>query len=76
MSIRPDLSATEVKKLILDNVDHVEALEGKCITGGRLNAYKAVLAATQSQTLTGDVNGDNRADMILSRNINGKRKMC
>ncbi|MBR6676811.1 MAG: VCBS repeat-containing protein, partial [Clostridia bacterium] len=75
MSIRPDLSATEVKKLILDNVDHVEALEGKCITGGRLNAYKAVLAATQSQTLTGDVNGDNRADMILSRNINGKRAL-
>lgn len=75
LSIRPDLSTAEVKKLILDNVDHVEALEGKCITEGRLNAYKAVLAATQHQTLTGDVNGDNRADMILSRNINGKRAL-
>ncbi len=40
-----------------------------------MNAYKAVLAATEHQTLTGDVNGDNRADMILSRNINEKRAL-
>lgn len=72
-SIRPDLSAVEIKSLILNNVDEVEGLDDKCITGGRLNAYKAVRAATEPQTFTGDVNGDGRGDMILSRRINGKR---
>ena len=72
-SIRPDLSATEIKELILNNVDAVDALAGKCVTGGRLNAYKAVRAATEPQTFTGDVNNDGRSDMILSRNIDGKR---
>jgi subtilisin family serine protease len=72
-SIRPDLSATEIKALILDNVDKVDALEGLCVTDGRLNAYKAVRAATEAQTFTGDVNNDGRADMILSRGVNGKR---
>lgn len=72
-SCRPYLSAEEIKELILDNVDVVDALEGKCITGGRLNAYKAVLAATEPPTLTGDVNGDGRDDVILSRGVNGNR---
>ncbi len=75
MSIRPDLSATEIKSLILDNVDLVDSLEDKCITGGRLNAYKAVRAATEPQTFTGDVNGDDKADVILSRNVIGKRAL-
>lgn len=74
-SIRPDLTATEVKSLILNNVDKVDALSDKCITGGRLNAYKAVRAATEPQTFTGDVNGDGKSDMILSRNVNGKRAL-
>lgn len=72
-SCRPYLSAEEIKELILDNVDVVDALEEKCITGGRLNAYKAVLAATEPPTLTGDVNGDGRDDVILSRCVNGNR---
>lgn len=72
-SIRPDLSATEIKALILDNVDPVDDLKTLCVSGGRLNAYKAVRAATEAQTFTGDMNKDGRADMILSRNVNGKR---
>lgn len=74
-SIRPDLTAAEIKSLILNNVDKVAALSDKCITGGRLNAYKAVRAATEPQTFTGDVNGDGRSDMILSRCVNGKRAL-
>ncbi len=69
-SIRPDLTAQEIKALILDNVDPLDSLTGKCVTGGRLNAYKAVRAATESKTFTGDVNGDGMADMILSRPYN------
>ena len=74
-SLRPDLSATQIKALILDNVDKVADLEDRCITGGRLNAYKAVRAATEPQTFTGDVNGDGKSDVILSRNIYGKRAL-
>ncbi len=71
-SIRPDLSAQEIKALILNNVDPIDDLENVCITGGRLNAYKAVRAATESKTFMGDVNGDGMADMILSRPYNNQ----
>ncbi len=41
----PTLSAAELKGFILDNVDAVPSLADKCVTGGRLNAKKAVEAA-------------------------------
>ncbi len=74
-SLNRELTAPEIKALILNNVDKVDALSDKCITGGRLNAYKAVRAATEPQTFTGDVNGDGKADLILSRAIGGKRAL-
>ena len=67
LSIRPDLTAEEVKELILGNVDVVSALSDKCLTGGRLNAYKAVRAATESRTYVGDVNGDFKDDLVMLR---------
>lgn len=48
----PTLSAAEVKGFILDNVDAVPSLTGKCVTGGRLNAKKAVEAAHAHNKLT------------------------
>jgi len=72
LSVNPKLSATEVKRIILDNVDDVPQLHGLCTSGGRLNAYKAVRAATESATFINDVNGDGNDDMILIRKINGK----
>ncbi len=38
------LSVTEVKALIMDNVDPLPALSGKCLKGGRINAYKTMAA--------------------------------
>ena len=74
MSVRPDMTPAEVKKCIMDSVDKSEDFEGKCVSGGRLNVYKAVQLATQPQTFTGDVNGDGRADMIITRRqSNGNR---
>lgn len=70
-SVRPDLSATEIKALILNNVDKVSGLSGKCITGGRLNAYKAVRAATEPKTIVGEFNDDGREDVLLVRKVNG-----
>ncbi len=48
----PTLSAAELKGFILDNVDVVSSLAGKCVTGGRLNAKKAVEAAHAHNRLT------------------------
>lgn len=38
----PFLSASEVKNAILNNVDKLDNLEDLCVTGGKLNAYKAL----------------------------------
>ena len=35
-------TAAEVKNIILDSVDKVDSLEGLCVSGGRINAYKAL----------------------------------
>ena len=42
LSKYPCLSATEIKEAILDNVDEIDALDGLCVSGGRLNAYAAL----------------------------------
>ena len=38
----PNLSALEVKEIILDSVDPIPALDGITVTGGRLNAFNAL----------------------------------
>lgn len=40
-SINPSLTTLQLKTAILDNVDFVPALNGKCVTGGKLNVYEA-----------------------------------
>lgn len=66
LSVRPELSAEQVKACILNGVDKVDALKGKCVTGGRLNAYKAVqyaLSYPADQMVSGDFNGDGKEDV-------------
>lgn len=41
-SLRPDLTALQIKYTILNNVDHISSLAGKVLTGGRINAFKAL----------------------------------
>ena len=48
----PNLSYAQVKDAILSNVDHVPGLEGKTVTGGRLNVYKALAAVSAPTTAT------------------------
>lgn len=76
-SIRPNASATEIKAYILQNVDPITDFDKKCLTGGKLNAYKAVKAAQegrfQTEPLMGDVNGDGIDDIIYHYPSNGKR---
>jgi hypothetical protein len=54
-SICPALSHLEVKDVIMQTVDPLTSLEGKCVSGGRLNLYKAVLKAEElAQTQNGE----------------------
>lgn len=47
-SVNPNLSAAQIKTIILNTVDYSEALNGLCVSNGRLNAYKAVKEAIPS----------------------------
>ena len=42
----PNLTALEVKEQILQSVDPISGLQGKTVTGGRLNAHKALTNGT------------------------------
>lgn len=48
----PGLSYQEIKDLILSNTDPVASLKGKTVTGGRLNAYKALKALAGQINIT------------------------
>jgi len=39
----PELTALEIKELIMEGVDSLPSLEGLTVTGGRLNLYKALM---------------------------------
>ncbi len=45
LSVRPDLSATALKKILLDSATRLPTLEGKVACGGMVNAYAALRAA-------------------------------
>jgi subtilisin family serine protease len=44
LSVAPSLSVTELRADILENVDQRPSLQGRVITGGRLDVYKALAA--------------------------------
>lgn len=48
-SVRPEYSVAQIKTVIMNNVDKKASLNGKILTGGRINAYKT-LTAIQSTT--------------------------
>ncbi len=52
MSVNPSLKndPVAVKNIILSTVDKHSSLTGKCVSGGTLNAYKAVLGAANHYT--------------------------
>ncbi len=43
----PHLTAQQLKNAILNNVDEIEGLESYCLTGGRLNARKALASVEE-----------------------------
>ena len=55
LSIDSTLTAAQLKDIICENVDGREELVGKCVTGGRLNALKAVASVAFERDSTGAV---------------------
>ena len=49
-SVEPNLTATQVKNRIMQNVDPIPALSNMCVSGGRLNAQKALEAHAHNST--------------------------
>ena len=41
-SVYPDMTAAEIKAKLMDTSDKVQSLEGKTVTGGRLNVLRAI----------------------------------
>ncbi len=50
----PSLSATDLSAAMIAGADAVPALSGLCVSGGRLNAYGAIVAANRPPRATGD----------------------
>ena len=48
-SVEPNLTATQVKNRIMQNVDPIPALSNLCVSGGRLNAQKALEAHSHNK---------------------------
>lgn len=45
LALNPELSASQLKNLLMTTVDPLDSLQGKTVTGGRLNLARAVAAA-------------------------------
>ena len=76
------LTPREVKEIILASVDELNILSGKCVTGGRVNAFGAVFGAIDllssnhtPLSLAGDIDGDDYDDIIQYRQSTGKREI-
>lgn len=46
LAVNPSLEAWRIKEIIIDSADTLSAFNGLCVSGGRLNAYQAVLDAS------------------------------
>lgn len=58
LSHNPNLTTDQLKAAILASVDKSATYDGKCVTGGRLNAYKALQQTfDETYTVTYDANG-------------------
>lgn len=53
-SHKPNLTHLEVKNAILQSVDSLNSLQGKVLTGGRVNAYTSLLYVKQGDDADGD----------------------
>ena len=66
LSVNPSLTTAKLKEYLLNSVDKVPALNGLCVSGGRLNVENAVNLARgfmNDEVVSGDFNNDGKADI-------------
>src|SRR5690625_7533738 len=63
----PRETALKMKSLLLENYDAIEALEGKMISGGTINAFKAVRSALVE--FCDQIEGFCKIDIIVDRSL-------
>ena len=73
-SNNPALTHLLVKKIILDNVDQLPSMDGKVLTGGRINAFNALsdIHISSQPDGKGDINGDgflSQADVDIALQV-------
>lgn len=71
-SIRPDLTALQIKYTILNNVDRIDSLAGKILTGGRIDAYKAltnIITDSTAPTVSANLKGGSYYSIPLYVNL-------
>ena len=51
LASNPNWTVVEAKNALMESVDLEDALEGKCVTGGRLNIFKAISTEPPSEKL-------------------------
>ncbi|MEO8212838.1 MAG: S8 family serine peptidase [Myxococcales bacterium] len=68
LSLRPDATYAEVKQKLMDSADKVSALNGKTISGGRLNVSRLLATAGKPPAAPSGFEAvpGNRADVLLS----------
>ena len=71
----PKKSISKIKSTILNNVDKVAALQGKVVTGGKLNLFKAVELSKKLEDSIRIKKDDSIPNVILSTSSNGENKV-
>jgi hypothetical protein len=71
LASNPDLDYADVKALILNNVDPLPELEGKMVSGGRLNVFKALstMSATPLVLSAGSIGSSQGSDSGTSQSV-------
>jgi len=68
LSVNPSLTFTQINNLLKQTVDPLASLSGKTVTGGMVNAYKAVLAAKIPATPPGLTASPGNQTVLLNWN--------
>ena len=74
-SHNPNLTHHEVRSIILDSVDKLESLDGRILTGGRVNAYKALMWIYQEGdwvSISGDITTQDGTPVCAMALANGQ----
>jgi hypothetical protein len=70
LSIDPDLTVTELKSLIIDKGDPLTNLDGKVLSGKRLNAYNSVSAIEKEAPVGGSISINNGDESTFFSEVN------